>query len=165
MGTCASIQYSGNRGTLLIGNRTSTTAKVIHSIDGRLQEFRQPVKAGNVLSGHQPESFFLCSAEDMFVNCHVPHVLGDEDLQPGQIYFVMPMSKSYGPISLHELCLLAIKASSALEKSAEMKMEKTGGTTPFSGSKTTSFSGRRKSNVSGRRNQKVDFQLALKQLA
>ncbi|KAI3809758.1 hypothetical protein L1987_19358 [Smallanthus sonchifolius] len=149
MGTCASIQYSGNQGTLLIGNGTSTTAKVIHSIDGRLQEFRQPVKAGNVLFGHQPESFFLCSAEDMFVNCHVPHVPGDEDLQPGQIYFVMPISKSYRPISLHELCLLAIKASSALEKSAEMKMKKT---TSFGGSlKTTSFSGRRKSNGSGRR--------------
>ncbi|KAK1439829.1 hypothetical protein QVD17_05651 [Tagetes erecta] len=159
MGTCASVQYSTNRGTLLITNASSTTVMLINSIDGKLQEFRQPIKAGNVISDHQ-NTFFICNAEEMYVNCYVPHVPGDEDLQPGQIYFIMPISKLYRPITLQELCLLAIKASSAIEKSAEMK--KMNRTTSFKQvSRTTSLGGRRKRNG----NQKVDFQLALKQLA
>ncbi|XP_076906711.1 uncharacterized protein LOC143562928 [Bidens hawaiensis] len=120
MGLCASIQYSKNKPTLLINNGPSTTTKVINSIDGKLLEFRQPITASHVLSGHL-NTFFLCSSENMFVNWHVPHVAADEELQPGQIYFIMPVSKLQRPLSLQELCLLAVKASSALETSSEMK--------------------------------------------
>ncbi|KAK9056758.1 hypothetical protein SSX86_024121 [Deinandra increscens subsp. villosa] len=146
MGTCASIpSYSRKNRTLLITNGSSP-AKVIHSISGRLQEFRQPVKAGKVLSD---SDFFLCNAEDMFVNCHVPHVPAEEDLRPGEIYFIMPAGRGYRPISLQELCSLAVKASVALQESrSDMKKE------------TTAFGRRR----SGRGFEKVDFQLALKKL-
>ncbi|KAJ0591279.1 hypothetical protein HanIR_Chr04g0206611 [Helianthus annuus] len=100
-------------------------SKVIHSVDGKLQEFRQPITASHVLSDH-PDTFFLCSSENMFVNWHVPHVSGDEELEPGQIYFIMPVSKSFKPLSLQELCLLAVKASSAIEQSSEMEKKKVG---------------------------------------
>ncbi|KAJ0759464.1 hypothetical protein HanLR1_Chr04g0161611 [Helianthus annuus] len=66
----------------------------------------------------------------MFVNWHVPHVSGDEELEPGQIYFIMPVSKSLKPLSLQELCLLAVKASSAIEQSSEKK-KKMGKTMSF----------------------------------
>ncbi|KAD3066519.1 hypothetical protein E3N88_34399 [Mikania micrantha] len=85
-----------------------------------MHEFRPPIKASNVLSDQQPDTYFLCSAEEI-------------------------------PISLQELCLLAIKASLAIEKSLEMKKTR----------RTTSFKGRRKSNGVAK---KVDFQLALKKL-
>ncbi|MFS7933381.1 hypothetical protein Hanom_Chr04g00379091 [Helianthus anomalus] len=141
MGTCASILYPN----LEINNRNqSSTAKVIHSVDGKLQEFRQPITASHVLSDH-PDTFFLCSSENMFVNWHVPHVSGDEELEPGQIYFIMPVSKSFKPLSLQELCLLAVKASSAIEQSSEMKKKKMG--------KTMSF-GRLGNSL--RRNQKLE---------
>ncbi|KAF5812356.1 hypothetical protein HanXRQr2_Chr04g0191661 [Helianthus annuus] len=141
MGTCASILYP----KLEINNRNqSSTAKVIHSVDGKLQEFRQPITASHVLSDH-PDTFFLCSSENMFVNWHVPHVSGDEELEPGQIYFIMPVSKSFKPLSLQELCLLAVKASSAIEQSSEMEKKKVG--------KTMSF-GRLGNSL--RRNQKLE---------
>ncbi|KAJ0077633.1 hypothetical protein Patl1_36309 [Pistacia atlantica] len=41
---------------------------------------------------------------------------GEEQLQPGQIYFLLPLSKSQEPLTLQDLCSLAIKASSALPK-------------------------------------------------
>ncbi|KAJ0763142.1 hypothetical protein HanRHA438_Chr04g0201321 [Helianthus annuus] len=127
MGTCASILYP----KLEINNRNqSSTAKVIHSVDGKLQEFRQPITASHVLSDH-PDTFFLCSSENMFVNWHVPHVSGDEELELGQIYFIMPVSKSFKPLSLQELCLLAVKASSAIEQSSEMNKKKMGKTMSF----------------------------------
>ncbi|KAK9077296.1 hypothetical protein SSX86_005633 [Deinandra increscens subsp. villosa] len=94
----------------------SSTVKVIHSGDGRLQEFRQPIRACHVLSGHP--AAFLCSSDTMFVGCHVPQLPGNEELQMGQIYFVMPLSKSNNRLSLQELCSLAIKAGSALQSKA-----------------------------------------------
>nr|XP_043620037.1 uncharacterized protein LOC122591873 [Erigeron canadensis] len=162
MGICASIQSSKNQQTFLITNgpksSSTTTTKVINSIDGKLQEYRQPIKARHVLSDQLPNNtnYFLCNSEDMFVNCHVPHVPEDEDLQLGQIYFLMPVSKSLKPISLQELCVLAIKASLALKKNEEITK------------RTTSFSGLRKRNgklVKRSSNERVDFQLALKKLA
>ncbi|XP_076923934.1 uncharacterized protein LOC143586223 [Bidens hawaiensis] len=155
MGACASVQHSQERGTLMITNGSPSIAMVIHAIDGRMQELRPPITTRNVLNDHQQGAFFLSSAETMFVDCHVPHVSADEHLQPGQIYFIMPVSMSYRPISLHEICLLAIKASIAIEKSLEVKKK-------MVKSKTTSFGGRRKGN--GNNNQKVDFQVALKML-
>ncbi|KVI10760.1 uncharacterized protein LOC112506296 [Cynara cardunculus var. scolymus] len=153
MGICASVQYRRNQGRLLISNGPSSTAKVIHSGDGRLQEFRQPIRASNVISD-QSNAFFLCNCETMFINCHVPHMAADEELQPGQIYFLMPISKSNKPFSLQELCSLAITASSALDKSSETR--RNGG--------AVSFSRRQKSNRNAKANHEANFQLALKKL-
>ncbi|XP_076889969.1 uncharacterized protein LOC143540892 [Bidens hawaiensis] len=155
MGACASVQYSQDRGTgtLMITNGSPSAVMVIHAIDGRMQELRPPITANTVLADHQRDACFLSSAETMFIDCHVPQVPGDEHLQPGQIYFIMPVSMLYRPISLQEMCLLAIKASIAIEKSLEMKKKM---------AKTTSFGGRRKRN--GDNNKKVDFQVALKML-
>ncbi|GKB15376.1 retrovirus-related pol polyprotein from transposon TNT 1-94 [Tanacetum coccineum] len=92
---------------------------------------------------------FLCSSEHMFVNCHMPHVQEDEELQLGHIYFIMPISKLYKILTLQELCLLAIKASVALDKKySSSQMKKGGG----GGGRTTSFNGRRK----GKQHKLVD---------
>ncbi|KAM7474959.1 hypothetical protein LguiB_022202 [Lonicera macranthoides] len=85
-----------------------STAKVIHP-DGSHQDFRHPIKAVHVLS--QNPACFLCCSESMYVNSRTSHVAGDEELQLGQIYFLMPLSKSKSPLSLHDLCALAIKAT------------------------------------------------------
>lgn len=153
MGICASTMSTNTQGQLLITYELTPTIKVINSVDGSLKEFEQPIKTSEVLSGH-PDTFFLCNSEEIDVDCHVPQVTGTEELQPGQLYFILPISMSKGLLSLHELCLLAIQASKALKRSAEMKEKES----------TASFSDRRKSKRNARRNHKVDFQLALKKL-
>lgn len=92
-------------------NRPST-AKVIH-INGSLQEFRVSIKANHILSRH-PDSF-LCSSESMYIGSSPPHLPKDQELQLGHIYFLIPTSKSHVPLSLQDLCSLAIKASTALQ--------------------------------------------------
>ncbi|KAK2665239.1 hypothetical protein Ddye_003813 [Dipteronia dyeriana] len=118
MGNCASPEYTnknknggGNSKNMMMIEFWQSTAKIIH-MDGRLQEIRQPIKAGHVIS--QYPKTFLCSSESMYVDSVLPHVAEDEELQMGQIYFLMPLSKSHVPLTLQELCSLAIKASSAL---------------------------------------------------
>ncbi|MFS7920694.1 hypothetical protein Hanom_Chr03g00227821 [Helianthus anomalus] len=111
MGLCASCHCTTKQRRLM--NNWSSTVKVINSGDGRLQEFRQPIMASHVLSGHP--TAFLCSSDTMFVGCHVPQMPGNEELQIGQIYFLMPLSNSNHPLSLQELCSLAVKAGSALQ--------------------------------------------------
>ncbi|KAJ9135566.1 hypothetical protein P3X46_032736 [Hevea brasiliensis] len=117
MGNCASHQNRKNMGTaFFLTLNWQSTAKIVHP-DGRLQEFKQPIKAKLILS--QNPNCFLCSSDSMFVNFRLPHVADDEELQLGQIYFLMPLSKSHARLSLQELGALAIKASSALAQSAD----------------------------------------------
>ncbi|KAJ4836059.1 hypothetical protein Tsubulata_008960 [Turnera subulata] len=108
MGNCAASQYTKKGGG---GVARQATAKVIH-MDGRLQEFKQPIKASHLLT--QNPKHFLCSTESMYVDHHLPQVPATEELQLGQIYFLMPLSKSRAPLSLQELCSLACIASAAL---------------------------------------------------
>ncbi|KAJ0010844.1 hypothetical protein Pint_34557 [Pistacia integerrima] len=115
MGNCAiSPSYrKGNGGNNNNNFKRPLTVKIIH-LDGRLQEFREPIEARNVLS--QNPNCYLCSSESMFIGSQVPHLAKEEQLQQGQIYFLMPLSKSQAPLTLQDLCSLAIKASSALPK-------------------------------------------------
>ena len=90
------------------------TAKVIN-LDGKLEEFLFPIKAGLILS--QNPNCFLCNSETMFINSVAPPVADNEELQLGQIYFLIPLSKSQTPLSLQDLCVLAVKASAAVAHS------------------------------------------------
>ncbi|XP_071740335.1 uncharacterized protein [Rutidosis leptorrhynchoides] len=114
MGLCTSCHFT-TEGVRFMGN-WSSTIKVIHAGDGQLHEYQQPITASVVLSCHP--NAFLCSSETMFINCYIPHIHGDEELQMGQIYFLMPHEKSNIPLSLEELCALAIKTDSALARAS-----------------------------------------------
>lgn len=87
------------------------TTKVIH-VDGWVQELKQPIQAKAVTS--QNPSCFLCSYESLSIGTCAPHVPGEEELQAGHIYFLMPFSRARQPLSLPDLCVLAITATSAL---------------------------------------------------
>ncbi|PIA52452.1 hypothetical protein AQUCO_01000375v1 [Aquilegia coerulea] len=109
MGTCVSSQANGNG----IGGIKPSTIKIIH-VDGRLQEFKQAIVARHILS--QNPNRFLCSLESMNVDSYVQQVPETEELQLGQIYFLLPLSQSHTYLSLPDLCTLAIRASTALRK-------------------------------------------------
>ncbi|GMN37471.1 hypothetical protein TIFTF001_006840 [Ficus carica] len=114
MGICASSQYTNNKARMSLVN-WPCTVQIIH-FEGKLQEYEHPVKAAQVLS--QKQGCFLCSSESMFIDAHVPQLPLNEELQLGQIYFLLPLSQAKTPLSLQDLCALAIKASSALSCSS-----------------------------------------------
>ncbi|XP_010909167.1 uncharacterized protein [Elaeis guineensis] len=91
----------------------AVTAKVIH-LDGSLEEHEGAVRAGLVAA--RSPGCYLCASEAMEVGAHPPGVAEAEELQPGQLYFLLPVSSSCHPLSLPDLCILAIKASAALRR-------------------------------------------------
>ncbi|CAH9126152.1 unnamed protein product [Cuscuta epithymum] len=113
MGTCASSHILGwQSGRFLLNNTPAAAAAMVVHENGELLECRRPVKAADVLS--ENPNCFLSNSESMSVDSEIPQVSKDEDLQIGQLYFLLPISKSHSPLTLQDMCRLAVKASSAL---------------------------------------------------
>ncbi|XP_041000674.1 uncharacterized protein LOC121246563 [Juglans microcarpa x Juglans regia] len=89
------------------------TAKLVFQ-DGRLQEFSYPVKVAYLLQKNP--TCFICNADEMDFDDVLLAVNDDEELQVGQLYFALPLSKLKHPLQPEEMAALAVKASSALMK-------------------------------------------------
>ncbi|KAE8693299.1 pathoproteinsis-related protein PRB1-3-like [Hibiscus syriacus] len=90
------------------------TAKLILQ-DGRLQEFPYLVKVSYVLQRNP--MCFICNSDEMEFDDVVSAIEEEEELQPGQLYFALPLSWLKHPLQPEEMAALAVKASSALMKS------------------------------------------------
>ncbi|OVA05197.1 Protein of unknown function DUF4228 [Macleaya cordata] len=104
MGICSSCEST-----------SVATAKLILQ-DGQLQEFTYPVKVSYVLQKH-PTSF-ICNSDDMDFDDFVSAINADEELQLGQLYFLLPLRRLKQPLQAEDLAALAVMASSALMKSS-----------------------------------------------
>ncbi|KAF3637648.1 putative xylogalacturonan beta-1,3-xylosyltransferase-like [Capsicum annuum] len=100
MGICSSCEST-----------SIATAKLILQ-DGRLQEFPYPVKASYLLQ--KDPSIFICNSDEMDFGNVVSAISADEELQPGQLYFALPLSNLKRRLKAEEMAALAVKASSAL---------------------------------------------------
>ncbi|WCJ30999.1 hypothetical protein M5689_012518 [Euphorbia peplus] len=87
------------------------TAKLILQ-DGKLQEFSYPVKVSYVLQKHP--AYFICNADEMEFDDVLSAVHDEDELQPGQLYFALPLNRLKHPLQPEEMAALAVKASSAL---------------------------------------------------
>ncbi|CAN4107603.1 unnamed protein product [Withania somnifera] len=123
MGICTSSTLMAKQSGSIMNLPVTKVAMVIQ-MNGKLQEFRQPITAGEILV--QNPGFFLCSSEAMNINSLVPQLAKDEMLQLGHLYFLMPVSKLQTPLSLQDMCLLAVKASSALNDYCNLSSMVTG---------------------------------------
>lgn len=106
MGICSSCESSSS----------AVTAKLIFD-DGRLQEFSYPIKVSYVLQKNP--TCFICNSDEMDFDVAVSAVNHDEMLQPGQLYFALPLSRLKRRLKAEEMAALAVKASSALTKSGD----------------------------------------------
>jgi hypothetical protein len=115
MGSCASNLHSTKD-----GGHKSTVVNIVHS-NGKLQQLKEPIKAWHILS--QNPNHFLCSSEFIYVGSPIHPVFPNQELQLDHIYFLLPISKSNIPLSLQDLCGLAIKANTALAKTAHSMLK------------------------------------------
>lgn len=117
------------------------TAKLILH-DGRLQEFSYPVKVSYLLQKNP--TCFICNSDEMEFDDVVSAVNDEEELQPGQLYFALPLTKLRHPLQPEEMAALAVKASSAMMRSGGEKCgsrRRAGSPAVFSGGEGRSPSG------------------------
>ncbi|XP_009759929.1 uncharacterized protein LOC107828775 [Nicotiana tabacum] len=107
MGICSSCEST-----------SIATAKLILQ-DGRLQEFPYPVKASFLLQ--RDPTIFICNSDEMEFGDVVSAISADEELQPGQLYFALPLSNLKRRLKAEEMAALAVKASSALSNCGSEK--------------------------------------------
>lgn len=95
------------------------TVKLI-LMDGELEEFSYPEKVSNLLK-RNPDCF-ICNADEMEFDGLVRAVDGDEELQPGLLYFELPLIYLKQRLQAEDMASLAVKASSALSTRSEKQM-------------------------------------------
>ncbi|GLU00142.1 hypothetical protein SLE2022_175340 [Rubroshorea leprosula] len=120
MGSCFSLE------TAHPAAATSPSAQVV-SIQGELHEYGLPVFVSQVLQseGANPSSssssngVFLCNSDQLCYDECIPALDFDQQLQPNQIYFVLPFSKLKQRLSSKDMAALAVKASVAIQNAAK----------------------------------------------
>ncbi|XP_010266309.1 PREDICTED: uncharacterized protein LOC104603845 [Nelumbo nucifera] len=114
MGSCFSSESSKSS--------APSTAKVI-STNGNLLEYYVPITVSQVLqmessSSSSSSPFFLCNSDSLYYDEYIPPLDSAQHLQAGQIYFVLPLSRSHYRLSASDMAALAVKASLALSQSS-----------------------------------------------
>ncbi|KAM0846976.1 hypothetical protein ACQ4PT_055319 [Festuca glaucescens] len=121
MGACNSCEataVAAVTGGAAVGE--ATVARVVLA-DGELQRFPGGTRASHALkaaaaaaAGGAGGACFMCSADGLELGGAVAAVAPDEELQPGQLYFVLPAVMRRRPLRAEEMAALAIRASAAL---------------------------------------------------
>ncbi|KAI4984761.1 hypothetical protein ZWY2020_017391 [Hordeum vulgare] len=120
MGACNSCEataVAAVTGASTVGE--ATAARVVLA-DGELQRFpggtraSQAMKAAAAAAAGGAGACFLCSADGLELGGAVAAVAPDEELQPGQLYFVLPAAMRRRALQAEEMAALAIRASAAL---------------------------------------------------
>ncbi|XP_051230427.1 uncharacterized protein [Lolium perenne] len=117
MGACNSCEATA---VAAVTGGEATAARVVLA-DGELQRFPGGTRASHALkaaaaaaAGGAAGACFLCSADGLELGGAVAALAPDEELQPGQLYFVLPAAMRRRPLQAEEMAALAIRASAAL---------------------------------------------------
>ncbi|MFS8020365.1 hypothetical protein Hanom_Chr15g01414731 [Helianthus anomalus] len=104
---------------------SSSSSALVISSTGDLRPYSAPVLVSNVLqtedSSSSSSSFFVCNSDNLSYDEHITPLDAQDELDAGQIYFVLPVSKLRNPLSASEMAALAVKASVALNGKSNSK--------------------------------------------
>ncbi|KAM0929695.1 hypothetical protein ACQ4PT_001697 [Festuca glaucescens] len=122
MGACNSCEATAVAAVTRDAAVGEATAARVVLADGELQRFPGGTRASHALkaadaaaaAGGAGGACFLCSADGLELGGAVAAVAPDEELQPGQLYFVLPASMRRRLLRAEEMAALAIRASAAL---------------------------------------------------
>ncbi|KAK2665237.1 hypothetical protein Ddye_003811 [Dipteronia dyeriana] len=89
------------------------TAKLIIQDGGVLKEFSYPVRVACVLQ--ENPTCFICNSDDMDFDKVLTSMGKEEELQPGELYFALPLSWLDSPLRAEDLASLAVKGGLALQ--------------------------------------------------
>lgn len=120
MGGCLSIRMITCSNNDNDDKLSSSSANII-TTDGQLRQFLVPITVSQILQqlDQPPQSnCFIANSDSLFYDELVPALSSENELQSGQIYFILPNSKLRHPLSASDMAALAVKASLALSTSS-----------------------------------------------
>ncbi|KAL6843542.1 hypothetical protein ACP4OV_026604 [Aristida adscensionis] len=89
--------------------------------DGALRRFPRGTRASQAIKAMAAaaaaavgSAWFLCCADGLELGGAVAAVGAEEELRPGQLYFVLPAAMRRRPLQAEEMAALAVRASAAL---------------------------------------------------
>ncbi|KAL6509913.1 hypothetical protein OROGR_022401 [Orobanche gracilis] len=114
MGCC----LSSPSGDYTNNSRHQKPSANVVSADGQLRRYSIPVTASEVLQSQTPpsDSFFLCDSDRLYFDDYIPSLDPNEELEPDQIYFILPTTKLHYRLDASDMAALAVKASVALDQ-------------------------------------------------
>uniref|UniRef100_A0A7N0URI0 Uncharacterized protein n=1 Tax=Kalanchoe fedtschenkoi TaxID=63787 RepID=A0A7N0URI0_KALFE len=135
MGSCLSSSL------LAPAQQPPPESATVIAVNGDLKECFTPIKVFQVLNMFQPQtptdatavaddqkttsassttrsgfSYVLCNSDSLCYDEYIPAMKDEDDLQPNQIYFLVPTSRLQYRLSATDMAAMAVKASVALQK-------------------------------------------------
>ncbi|KAH9310346.1 hypothetical protein KI387_025381, partial [Taxus chinensis] len=105
MGICISSSHDEN---------SVPTANLI-LMDGSIREFSQPLRNNEILREYP--GHFICSSDGLYIGKNISEVLHEDDqLQLGQLYFLLPRRKLEYVVTESDMAALFLKANSAIKQ-------------------------------------------------
>ncbi|MED6122525.1 hypothetical protein PIB30_040521 [Stylosanthes scabra] len=104
MGACFSCRARSSS-----GSKNFKSIRVVH-LNGHVEEFDEPISAGQVIFGvgSTTKQYFVCTSIQLLSSCSSSMSLKeDTQLQPGQVYFMLPYSILHADVSPVDLASLA----------------------------------------------------------
>lgn len=99
-----------------------SSANVI-TLNGQLRQFPVPLTVSQLFLQLDSESeskskseseYFICNSDSLYYDEYMQAMDLTEELQSGQIYFILPNSRLHYPLSASDMAALAVKASAAI---------------------------------------------------
>ncbi|RVW51185.1 hypothetical protein CK203_084685 [Vitis vinifera] len=85
-------------------NSTSTATAKLISLHGELREYSAPVTVSQVLHFESSSSScFVCNSDSLYYDDYIPAMNADDELLPGQIYFLLSATKLQYRLSASEM--------------------------------------------------------------
>lgn len=108
MGGCFSLSSGGG------GGDQKPCAYVV-SVNGELRQFPLPISVSEVVQEYS-DSVFLCNSDALYFDDFIPSLESEHQLEPSQVYFVLPNAKLQYRLAASDMAALALKASVALHQ-------------------------------------------------
>lgn len=98
--------------------RLKPSAANVVLANGELRQYFLPITVSQVLHSQNssPDAFFLCNSDNLYFDDYIPSLLPHDELEPAQIYFLLPTAKLQYRLAASDMAALAVKASAALEQ-------------------------------------------------
>jgi hypothetical protein len=114
-------------------SRSSCTSKKIRLVhlSGYVEDFEQPISVNQVINSRNPPTHFVCTSLQLLSSSSKP-LKGDTQLQPGNVYFMLPYSILQADVSPVDLASLAKRLTAKAKTSRFDEKKSLKGSSPLS---------------------------------